>query len=75
MALTPEEKTQKQIDAAVKAAVKRERATVKSELAKITASVKEADDKAFAKVGARILKDFGDALKSAQAASDAPASA
>lgn len=68
MALTPEEKTQKQVDAAVKAALKRERSTIKVQLDTHLAHLKAEGDKA----GVATLKNFASALKSTQAASNAP---
>lgn len=72
MALTQEEKTQKQVDAAVKAAVKRERATFKAKLAEVVADVKNSTDKTFIKSATAVLKDVAERVKTAQAASDAP---
>lgn len=68
MALTQEEKTQKQVDAAVKAAVKRERASVKSVLADAQAAAKDAGDKA----GGQALKALAGKLKDAYAVNDSP---
>lgn len=68
MALTPEEKTQKQIDAAVKAAVKRERATVKSVITGLQDVAKTEGNKA----ATQSLKSISAQLKEAYAASDAP---
>lgn len=68
MALTQEEKTQKQVDAAVKAAVKRERATVKSVISQLQDVAKTEGNKA----ATQSLKSISAQLKEAYASADAP---